>query len=340
MRKRSSSVTIRDVAKKAGVSVATVSRYINRNAPVSEEVSKRLEDVMNEMKYVPHAAARHLASRRTRVIGLLLTNMHNDFFAPLLNGIEQVVRRNGYNLLVATSHADSRADFHPPIGPHNTDGMLVFADSLPDESLRVFHTNGFPMVLVHRTPPADTKIPGVTVENKTATLKLVDHLITHHNKKNILLMRGPDYQEDSYWRETGYRSALEARGIPVDERLMLKGDFEREVAYESLSRFLENGNRMEFDAVFAGDDDAAIGVIDALTKHGFRVPEDIAVVGFDDLRLSAFLTPPLTTVRAPTESVGRIAAERLFELLREEVADGVVLLPTEIIIRRSCGCAA
>ena len=153
-------------------------------------------------------------------------------------------------------------------------------------------------------------------------------------------MRGPDYQEDSYWRETGYRSALEARGIPVDERLMLKGDFEREVAQESLNQFLENENRLEFDSVFAGDDDAAIGVINALTDHGFRVPEDIAVVGFDDLRLSAFLTPPLTTVRAPTESVGRIAAERLFGLLKKDVSEGLVLLPTEIIIRRSCGCDA
>jgi LacI family transcriptional regulator len=340
MRKRSSSVTIRDVAKKAGVSVATVSRFINRNAPVSEEVSKRLEQVMNEMRFVPHAAARHLASRRTRVIGLLLTNMHNDFFAPLLNGIEQVVRQNGYNLLVATSHSDSRSEFHLPLGPHNTDGMLVFADSLSEENLRELHMNGFPMVLVHRTPPADTSIPSVTVENKTATLKLVDHLISTHAKKHILFMRGPDHQEDSYWRETGYRSALEAKGIPVDERLILKGDFEREVAYDSLSHFLENGNMVDFDAVFAGDDDAAIGVIDALTEHGFRVPEDVAVVGFDDLRLSAFLTPPLTTVRAPTESVGRIAAERLFKLMEKVSSDGVVLLPTEIIIRRSCGCVS
>lgn len=340
MRKRSSSVTIRDVAKQAGVSVATVSRFINQNAPVSVEVAGRLEQVMNELKYMPHAAARHLASRRTRVIGLLLTNMHNDFFAPLLDGIEQVVRQNGYNLLVATSHADSRLDFHLPIGPHNTDGMLVFSDSLSDDDLKGLHMNGFPMVLVHRTPPVNTPIPSVTVENKNATFKLVDHLITQHDKKRILFMRGPDRQEDSYWRETGYRSALESKGIPIDERLMLKGDFEMDVAHNSLSRFLENGNGVDFDSVFAGDDDAAIGVIDALVEHGFRVPEDIAVVGFDDLRLSAFLTPPLTTVRAPTEAVGRIAAERLFEILKKEGSDGVVLLPTEIIIRRSCGCMA
>lgn len=338
MTRRSSSVTIRDVAKQAGVSVATVSRYINRNTPVSTEVARRLDKVMAELKYIPHAAARHLASRKTRVIGLLLTNMHNDFFAPLLNGTEQVVREHGYNLLVATYHSDSRDAVPPPIGPHNTDGLLVFADSLTDEDLANLHEMGFPIVLIHRTPPTSLSLPSVTVENKSATHRLVEHLIVQHNKRRILFLRGPTHQEDSYWRETGYRSALEAHKIAFDEKLVLVGDFEREIAYRALNQYLANGERTAFDAVFAGDDDAAIGVINALTDNGYRVPEDIAVVGFDDLRLSAFLNPPLTTVRAPTETVGQIAAERLFGLLKNEVSDGVTLLPTEIIIRRSCGC--
>jgi len=340
MSRRSSSVTIRDVAKRAGVSVATVSRYINRNTPVSPEVSERLDQIMSEMKYVPHAAARQLASRKTHVIGLLLTNMHNDFFAPLLNGIEQVVRNKGYNLLVATYHADSQNPPPPPLGPHNTDGLLVFADSLLDDDLMTLNTSGFPMVLIHRTPPTSLPLPSVTVENKTATYNLVNHLIVEHHKKKILFMRGPGHQEDAYWRESGYRSALDANEIPYDDNLVIDGDFDRKIAYKSLNHFLGNGRRVAFDSVFAGDDDAAIGAINSLQEHGYRVPEDIAVVGFDDLRLSAFLTPPLTTVRAPTEQVGRIATERLFSLLNNEISDGVMLLPTEIIIRRSCGCNA
>lgn len=340
MTRRSSSVTIRDVAKQAGVSVATVSRYINRNAPVSPEVAERLDKVMAELKYIPHAAARHLASRKTRVVGLLLTNMHNDFFAPLLNGTEQIVRKHGYNLLVATYHSDSRDSVPPPLGPHNTDGLLVFADSLTDEDLAMLHELRFPIVLIHRTPPASLPLPSVTVENKSASHKLVEHLIVQHGKKRILFLRGPIHQEDSYWRETGYRSALEAHGIPFDEDLVLIGEFERDVAYQALNRFLGNGRQVAFDAVFAGDDDAAIGVINALTDNGYRVPDDIAVVGFDDLRLSAFLSPPLTTVHAPTEAVGQIAAERLFGLLKNEISNGITLLPTEIIIRRSCGCQA
>jgi LacI family transcriptional regulator len=340
MTRKSHSVTIRQVAEKAGVSVATVSRFINRNAPISVEVTERLQKVMAELRYVPHAAARHLASKKTRVIGLLLTNMNNDFFAPLLNGIESVIRDHKYNLLVATYHADSRNDLPPPIGPHNTDGMLIFADSLRDEDLIDLHRSQFPLVLIHRTPPNSVNIPSVTVENKAATHNLIDHLIREHKKRRIIFMRGPIQQEDSYWRETGYRSALEANEIPFDESMVLTGQFERDVAYNSLNTFLGNGKRVAFDAVFAGDDDAAVGVISSLTEHGYRVPEDVAVVGFDDLRLSAFLTPPLTTVSAPTETVGRIAAERLFSLFDKQFQEDMTLLPTELIIRRSCGCGA
>src|SRR6266498_4693014 len=338
MTRRSSSVTIRDVARQAGVSVATVSRHINRNTPVSAEVSERLNQVMSNLRYVPHAAARNLASRKSRVIGLLLNNLHNDFFVPLLNGVEAVIRKKGYNLIVATYHANSRNTVPPPIGPHNTDGLLVFSDGLVDEDLANLNANGFPMVLVHRTSPNSLTIPSVTVENRDITQQLVEHLIQVHGKRRILLVRGPLHQEDAQWREVGYRSALEANGIPFDEDLVLNGEFEREIAYQVLNDFLSNGKRVAFDAVFTGDDDAAIGVLRALHQHGYRIPEDIAVVGFDDLGFAPFLNPPLTTVRAPTESVGRVAAEKLFTLLENQPSNGPVILPTEIIYRRSCGC--
>ncbi len=338
MTRRSSSVTIRDVARQAGVSVATVSRYINQNAPVSPEVAERLDKIMTELRYVPHSAARHLASRKTRVVGLLLNNLHNDFFVPLLNGVEAVIRQKGYNLIIATYHADSRNQMNPPIGPHNTDGLLVFSDGLFDEDLASLNASGFPMVLVHRTPPPSTPIPSVTVENIEITHKLIDHLIQVHGRRQIMFLRGPEHQEDSAKRELGYKSALQENGIPFDEKLVLNGDFERDIAYQVMDHFLGNGNRVAFDAVFTGDDDAAIGVLRALHKHGLRVPEDVAVTGFDDLGFAPFLNPPLTTVRAPTESVGRIAAERLFDLLENQTTDEVVILPTEIIYRRSCGC--
>jgi LacI family transcriptional regulator len=340
MTQRSSSVTIYDVARQAGVSVATVSRYINQKAPVSRTVAERLDKVMTELRYVPQAAARHLASKKTRVVGLLLNNLHNDFFVPLLNGVEAAVRQRGYNLIIATYHANSQNHMQLPIGPHNTDGLLVFSDSLREDDLIALNMSGFPMVLIHRTPPLDVPIPGVTVENFEITKCLVEHLIKVHGKRRILFLRGLVHQEDAISREVAYKSALQANGISIDEDLILNGEFDRDIAYTVINEFLDRNEPTAFDAVFTGDDDAAIGVLKSLHEHEIRIPQDIAMVGFDDLAFASFLNPPLTTVRAPTERVGRIATERLFGLLENHPSEEVLFLPTEIIFRSSCGCAS
>jgi len=338
MTQKSNSVTIRDVARQAKVSVATVSRYINHSATVSKEVGKRLDKVMTNLQYTPHAAARHLASRKTHIVGLLLTNMHNVFFGPMVSGVESAVRENGYNLIVATYLPNSHKDGNvPPIGPHNTDGLIVFANSLQGQQLKQLYEKHFPVVLVHRTPPESLPLPYVTVENKAATRRLIDHLIEVHGRRRIMFLRGPADQEDSRWRELGYQASLAAHDLPYDPHLILNGGFERDIAYAAMKEFLA-GPHPDFDAVFSGDDDAALGSMLALQEAGLRIPEDIALVGFDDQKLSAFLTPQLTTVRAPTEVVGRVAGDHLFALLKGATVNRATLLPTDIILRRSCGC--
>jgi len=339
MTRKLSSVTIRDVARHAAVSVATVSRFINQNAPVSQEVSERIQQVMLDLNYKPHAAARQLATRRTLTVGLVLHNMHTDFFAPLLSGIEAVVSEYHYNLLVATYDHKAYPHRPPPIGPHNTDGLLGYADCLNEEQLIDLCRVKFPIVLIHRTTPSQLKVPFVTVENKAATRKIISHLIEEHGRRSIVFLRGPKEQEDSRWREQGYRDALDAHGLPVNPELILNGEFDQFVAYKNVKNFISR-NGVRFDAIFTGDDDAAIGALNALREAGLRVPEDVSVVGFDDSRLSSFLNPPLTTVKAPTEQVGRTAAQLLFNLLQERPAESATLLPTEIIIRRSCGCVS
>ena len=338
MTKKSSTLTIRDVAKYAGVSVATVSRYMNHTGPVSQEVGERISQVMLELNYTPHAVARQLATQRTHAVGLVITTVMNDFFSPLVNGIFSVTTENNYNLLVAVSKPEMRDKaVASPVGPHNTDGVLVFANSLTEGQLMELCKTSFPMVLLYRTPPPNLKIPFVAVENKISSRVLIDHLIEAHNKKRILFMKGPDDQEDSHWREMGYRASLAAHGLPIDEGLILPGEFEHQAAFHALHQHLAEGRR-DFDAVFTGNDDSAVGVLTALEEAGIRVPEDVAVVGFDDFRLAPFLNPPLTTVRAPTEQVGEIAAGQLARIFQGQPIEQKVLLPTEMILRRSCGC--
>jgi DNA-binding LacI/PurR family transcriptional regulator len=222
------------------------------------------------------------------------------------------------------------------LGEYNTDGLLVFTDSLEETEISRLYNIGFPMVLLHQTPPNGYDIPCVTIENKAGARKLVDHLIEVHGYRKIAFLSGPSTEEDSKWREMGYRESLSSHNIPFDPGLISLGAFDAEIAHESITQWLTRG--VSFDALFAGDDEAATGAITAFKHAGKRIPEDIAVVGFDDIYIAQYLSPPLTTIHAPTEQVGFEAAQQLLHLIRQEPTEPLVLLPTELIIRRSCGC--
>ncbi len=330
--------TIADVARRAGVSTATVSRVINQTAPVGSDTVAQVRRAIAELDYRPSSAARVLASRRTNSIGLLISQISDDFFSALLRGIEAKAREEGHSLLIySTQGREAGTADSYPLGEHNTDGVLVFGNSVPEAELFHFHQIGFPVVLIHRSAPLGLDIPCVTIENKHGARMLIDHLIEEHSYSRIAFLTGEEGQEDSVWREMGYRESLAAHGIPYDPDLVAAGGYNRTIAQDAAGRWLAAG--LEFEAVMAGDDEAAIGVLSALNRAGKRVPEDIAVVGFDDVYVSQYLNPPLTTVRAPTEQVGREAVGQLVKLIQGGELSPIGLLPVELVVRRSCGCA-
>ena len=337
MTKKSHSITIRDVARQAGASVATVSRYINHKSPVSDELASRIQQVMDELNYVPLVAARNLATQKTNAIGFVLTyRMYGDFFASLLRGAEDVTGEAKLNLLIESRQPNSNGKVPPVLGPHNTDGLLVFVDSLNDADLAHLSDLNFPVVLIHRSSPAPLKIPSVMVENKAALIKIIDHLIEVHACQRIAFLAGPKGNEDSLWRELGYRESLAAHGLLVDPDLIRLGGFSEEIAQYTVERWLAEG--FKADAIFAADDDSAYGALRTLQQAGIRVPEDVPVVGFDDAPTSRLITPSLTTIGAPIEDSGYQSARILGELIRTGQAVPKVLLPTSLVIRRSCGC--
>jgi LacI family transcriptional regulator len=197
---------------------------------------------------------------------------------------------------------------------------------------------GFPVVLLHQSPPKDISIPVITIENQSGARKIVDHLIDLHGCKRIVFLQGPQDNEDSEQREKGYRQSLKKHNLPFDPMLVHRGGFESIQAHATVGQLLASD--VDFDAIFTGDDDNAVGVIQALREAGRRIPEDVAVAGFDDSLFARILTPPLTTVRAPIEQVGREAVRLLIRLIRKEPVETRLVLPTELIIRQSCGCSA
>jgi DNA-binding LacI/PurR family transcriptional regulator len=188
---------------------------------------------------------------------------------------------------------------------------------------------------MHQSAP-ELSIPTITIENKNGAAHIVDHLIEVHGRRRIIFLRGPARHEDSTWRERGYCQSLESHGMAVDSTLLGDGSFNHDIAAHTIKDFIARG--VDFDAVFCGDDDAALGVLSALKAMDRIVPEEVSVVGFDDQPFAPFLSPPLTTVRAPIEQVGREAVKQLVKLIHGEPADPLTLLPTELVIRKSCGC--
>lgn len=324
--------TIHDVALRAGVSIATVSRVLNNTGKVAEETRKRVLALVAEMNYSPNTAARSLATQRTYTLGMAVYDIAGDFFQHMLRGAEEAAAAQGYNLLIHTTGSNTQ---RVHLGPHNSDGVIIFADSRNERQILNFHNSRFPVVLLHRSAPRGANIPCVTVDNKNGTRRLIDHLIENCGRRNIAFLRGPDDQEDSYWRELGYSESLAAHNIPYSPDLIGRGEFSIQPTYRTVTHWLKTGTPI--DAIFAGDDEAAVGVLEAVKQFGLRVPEDIAVVGFDDIRLSQYLTPPLTTVRAPIEQAAAEAVSQLVKVIEGLPTTPVTILPTELVVRESCG---
>ncbi|MGQ9794805.1 MAG: LacI family DNA-binding transcriptional regulator, partial [Anaerolineae bacterium] len=322
----------------ASVSIATVSRVLNQPQTVTPETAQRVRAVIARLGYWPRAAARGLASGRSYAIGLITSTIAIPFFAPLLQGIEDAARQHNLNLLIhcTRDEFDGDSGYFRPLGPHNTDGLLIFAGALRAAELEYLCARDFPVVLLYQTPPNNLPIPCVVIENQTSARQLVEHLIIVHERRHIAFLKGPENQEDSHRRELGYREALARHGIALDEALIAPVGRKGSGAAEVVAQWLRY--REPPDAIFAWDDDTALEVIRALQLARRRVPEDIAVVGFDDIHLAYYAAPPLTTVRTPVEQVGREAVRQLVQYITTRQAAPLTVLPTELAIRRSCGC--
>lgn len=323
-------VTIRDVARAAGVSVATVSRVLNRKDTVTAETERHVREVIRRLEYVPHGGARSLTTRRTHVIGVVLPEMYGDFFSEIIRGIDRVARPRGYHVLVSGSHSDpeeTEAVLHALHG--RVDGLVLMMPGPGADPLTRSLPRGTPVILLNGPP--GSRHPTLSVDNRAGARLAVDHLLDLGHRR-IALIAGPEDNADAEERRRGYREALAARGLELDERLELPGDFREDSGFaagEELARRASRGNAPT--AVFAANDAMAIGCLAGLRSKGLQVPEDLSLVGFDDVPNARYLTPALTTVRVPIAEVGGRAIERLLGSIDEPTGEGAsreVVAPT------------
>jgi DNA-binding LacI/PurR family transcriptional regulator len=329
--------TLDQVALRAGVGRGTVSRVINGSPQVSERTRQLVEAAVAELGYVPNLAARALVTRRTDAVALVISESEDrvfaePFFAGLVRGISAGVAAAGRQLVLALTSGHERPLEHY-LTPQHVDGVLMASlhgdDPLPGR----LRDRGLPVVLGGR-PPGGFDGACVDVDNVGGARSGVAHLV-ERGRRRIATITGPRDMGAGQDRLAGYCAALAAAGMAADASLVVEGDFSEVSGLAAMRELL--ARHPDVDAVFAANDPMAAGALRALREAGRRVPDDVAVVGFDDSPVSRMTEPPLTTVRQPVEQMGREMAEMLVELIsgHEPDTQRSAVLPTELVVRAS-----
>jgi LacI family transcriptional regulator len=335
-------ITSQDVADRAGVSRTTVSLVLNNTpgAQISAVTRQRVLSAAQELGYVPDAAAQALASRQSQIIGLILIRTPQQiatdaFLTQTLDGLLECIHQQGMRLLIDIVEPQHQKETYLKlVRAKRIDGIILSGPLFDDEGLDLLQESAFPTVLLGQIP--GTWFSFVDVDNCAAAKYAVAHLLNLRHTRIACITNAPLTYTAAAERLNGYRQALEGAGIHYDDALVRCGDFDIDSGYLQMVSLLDSG--ANFSAVFVASDTLAYGAKAALIERGLRVPQDIALVGFDDLPFSRFTDPPLTSVRLPAVDLAHQAADMLLHLLRgEEPERKQLILDTQLVVRQSCG---
>ena len=328
--------TIYDVARLAGVSPSTVSRMLNGKGQFAPATRTAVEQAVEQLRYRPNTIARSLRTKSTQTIAFLLPYVPDPFFVSLIGGIQQHALNHDYAILLCVTEGDPEREerYLHLLQAKQVDGALIDGPVLPATRVARFVEDGFPIVCVDRDVDLPS-VPLVQVDNRLGARRATEHLLSLGHRR-IAHVSGSELQRLRHSRErlAGYREALAAAGVREDPRLVATGDYTEEGGRGATRALLDAG--AEFSAVFAANDLSAIGAMRALAERGRRVPTDVSVVGFDDVHISAFINPPLTTVHQPAAEIAQRATELLIALIHgREVAERRHVLEPRLVVRAS-----
>jgi DNA-binding LacI/PurR family transcriptional regulator len=334
MERAKTRVTIDDVAKRAKVSISTVSRVLNGLDRVHPATRQRIQAAVVELGYQPSALARGLALNRTHTIGLIVLNVTDPFFSEMVRGVEETAAAAGYSLLIACQprQAEERR-YHQLFTESRVDGLVLVALGVQRSDLDQLVARGFPVAVIQEDLGGD--VPTFVVDNYGGGRLLADHLLDHGYRR-IAYIAGSNYTPASADRLRGLRDVLAAHDLRIPDDYLVCGNFMSGSGYEPMLQLLDLPQPPE--AVFAANDQMACDALRAARERGLRVPDDIAIVGFDDIILASYTTPTLTTVRQPAYEMGRLAIDAVLAASTNGPQPQRVVLPTELMIRESCGC--
>lgn len=332
--KSSSEVTIKDVAKEAGVSYSTVSRVVNNKSYVNPNTRERVLQSMLRLGYQVNLHARSLAGGQSNVIGLLVVDLTTQYMGEIISGIDDVLAANQYELMLYTTHrrkAKESAYVHM-MARGLADGLLISLPREPEAYLKFLRQKGFPYVIIdHRSDESSDRF--VSADNFQGGYDATKHLIELGHRR-IAIVTGWMDMTSARDRLGGYQAALADFNIPFEPELLFEGDFSQPGGFRGGMYLLEVGERPT--AVFASNDISAMGVIEAVRAQGLQVPRDMSVVGFDDIPTAALLSPKLTTIRQPLQDMGKSATQMLLDLLKNvEDTPESIIFPTELIVRET-----
>jgi LacI family transcriptional regulator len=332
-----SKVTLQSVAERAGVSPSTVSRILNGTAVVSAEKRAAVDEAVAKLGFVPNPVARGLAGGRTLSIGVVSQAIDSPFYGAALRGIEMELDAVGYSPLFMSGnwHAEEEARCIDVLRSRRVDGLIVLTGRLADAALRTL-ARQLPVVVTGRSLKSSNLL-SMDVDNREGARQATQHLIDLGHRR-IAFIGGDPEHPDAIDRQQGYRSAIEAAGLRFDPTLALQGNFSEHSGLLAVERLMDS--RARFSAVFAANDQMAIGAALGLHRRGRRVPDDVSLVGFDDLAGSVYMVPPLTTVHNPIQEIGQLAARAMLTLLAGERPEVEVPAPRLIVRESTCAVTA
>jgi len=332
----SSAPTVKEVAQRAGVSTATVSRVLSGSAGVREPLRTRVLEVARSLAYRPNRAARDLRVRSSRAVGVLIPDIENPFFTSVVCGIEDVLRKTDYSLLLANYNEDPDQESRrlEVFRAEGVCGLIFAASRVPSPLYAELGKAGLALVAVSRLL-SRVRIDQVTVANRDGAHAATTHLIQLRHQR-IAIINGPLVLTTARDRQTGYEDALREAGLPVDENLIVHCDFRQAAGYSAMLQLLNLAAPPT--AVFAASNLLTLGALQAIHERHLEIPGQMAIVGFDEMPWAISLRPPLTTIAQPAYEVGRTAAELLLARVREPALPSrQVVLDTRLIVRSSCG---